>query len=323
MRGPIISDHTVLYLSFSPFVRKNVKMDEKVLERVQDHFDRFVKGRGVEQYQSTIANAVYAISAEDEYVVVPYNTCFGRLSGLKSTWHLIEGLPDAVFIQIQTTGVAVEKTRMFYEWLTNFSPYRDAFITKDASEILKKKALILDTGVRAELMVGGAITARSPWEAFSGIRYTQDSLLLWNEMVEAGINPDFAFISAFGMRKSGKNLTVGTSQGHSALQYGVGAVGALNIHQNFMNRVTKGKGSTYRSKCGYETPSQLWQVPVKKGIGDFSTWLRDTVEEIANGKKSEKINPFANVSTTSVVTKDKFIAGLVEREGDFLERIAA
>lgn len=311
---------TILYLDFGANVRKKVKMDEKVLESVLPHYEQFVKNRDTYGY-NVASNAVYGIVAAGEYCHVNYTTCFGRLANLRG-YEVTKKNPDAVLVQIQDKGLDIKKTRLFYEWLANFSPFRDALVIKDTSEVLKNKALIFDAHVPNRLMVGAAITARSPWEDFGGVTFTQDSLLLWNKLVEAGVHPDYAFIAAFGLRKGREGYTVGSSQGHSAFRYDH-SMEAQFIHQNFVNNKPMDKVKTYHQTSSYETPSQYWRTPFAKGIPDFTTWLANAVKDIANGDKGKNVNPFAKTSVTPVATEDKIIAGFIEREGDFFKEIAA
>lgn len=78
--------------------------------------------------------------------------------------------------------------RVYHEWLVNYSPYRDAFITKDFKEG-QELGLVIDIDIPANIMQGGLAATRMPHEFYR-------QAMLWFDLVKEDIEPNLAYIIA-------------------------------------------------------------------------------------------------------------------------------
>lgn len=307
-------------------------MDEKLIDQVDSLAEQYAKERGKDSvYQGPNHNAVYAlvdrVGSGLKTKKVAYHTCFGRLSTLQYEEPLKNmNSPEALFIQMQKglygdTKEFDKEFHLYYEWLFNFSPFRDAFISKDAAKTIDRGVIVVDTNIDSRIMIGGAITTRHPWESFSSYREQFKHIMaLWKEMVEKGMNPNYAFVLAFGFRlQSSDNswMVTGGGFGHHALNYGDYDV-YLNLHSNFANdRKRSNKVPTYREAKTYKSPSELFGLKVEGEHANFHQWLTKHTAIAATGK-AKKVNPFG-ITQTTTVTKDKLIPHFMDLQSEFVK----
>lgn len=282
-------------------------MDEILLEKVMKHYDEYVKGRGKHSCQGLDYNARSAVVYDngDSWHRETYSTCYGNLNRLDRADSY-----DAIFLQIQKGGVRGKS--LYYEYLLNFSPYRNAFITKDAAKLMKDKVAILTTDVDSRLVGGAGITFRHPWEHWVG-RRTRDSVNLWTKMVEAGVHPDFAFIISMHLvfNPNTSEYSVAGSTGHHAIQM------PSEVQQlNFLNHKLSPQLQTFRQRGGYDLPSRIFNTPVKKPL-QFSNWLTNLIKGINQAGRA--INPFAVQQVSYAAKGEKIISAVLEIEGDFFK----
>ena len=89
--------------------------------------------------------------------------------------------------KIQKDRHAKGFTIPYYRWLLNDSPYAECFITKDAKEAIQY-GIICKTNVPSNLLVGGLVASRYPWE------YAQNNYRAWCELYKRGVHPSMAFV---------------------------------------------------------------------------------------------------------------------------------
>lgn len=282
-------------------------MDEILLEKVMKHYDEYVKGRGKHDYQGLDSNARSAVvyNNGENWHRETYTTCYGNLNRLHHSYSY-----DAIFLQIQRGGV--RGTSLYYEYLLNFSPYRNAFITKDAAKLMKDKVAILTTDVDSRLVGGAGITFRHPWEHWIGSR-TRDSVKLWTKMVEAGVHPDFAFIISMHLvlDHNADEYAVAGNTGHHAIKM-------PSEHQqlNFLNHNLDLSGKTFREKKGYSMPNNIFDKDPPKKL-NFGNWLGELLKGANN--VGAAINPFASQKVSYSAKGDKIISAVLEIEDDFFK----
>lgn len=100
--------------------------------------------------------------------------------------------------------------REFINYLTNHSPFKDAFIIKDADWIMKERAYVLDcTKVSAQLIGGACIATRQCWE----YPHLQ---VAWYNLMEQGLDMNTSYV--FGCKatfSSGKWRFAQSHTGHT------------------------------------------------------------------------------------------------------------
>lgn len=149
------------------------------------------------------------------------------------------GLNDAADDHGWRKGVASdEATKLWITYLTGYSPYADAFLTKDPEYILKY-GYVLTTDVPNCLLVGACFATRQLWE-----RPQRCEGFL--ELYKAGIPLDAAFV--FGCQtseyKDGRMKMAEAGSGHSHLKHsGLSDTCLLNFIDHTPGRAGK---KTYR-----------------------------------------------------------------------------
>lgn len=302
-------------------------MDEKLLDNVLAHAEKYASTRGSD-YQGNDGNIRYAlIHGREAYQLskVSYYTCFGALNNLSYYFNDTPRDIQAMLVQMQWDYAKGGKKEfdknfhLYYEWLFNWSPYRDAFISKDATDATQKGVVIVDADIDSRVMVGGAICLRHPFESFSSCTAIRPLVDLWTQMVESGYNPNYAFIVAMGLTQTPEGWAYrGSSFGHATLKYGDGYE---NYHHNFvLDRKDKTR-PTYKSQRMYEIPSSLFGHSVTKGmIKDFNIFLKTQMNIAASGIGA-KINPFSGNQAKSAST-DAVIKHFAQFQDEFTKEVA-
>lgn len=301
-----------------------MKMDDKILDKVMPAFEEFVSKRGG-LYQDPTMNLSYALIKDERMINIRYSTCFGVLvngatgwTGGKATTY--KGT-DAIAVQInRKDDINAKETALYYEWLFNFSPWRNAFLLKDVSQVWDYGAFMLNADLDDAVMIGGGIAARHVWEGYSGSAQLPALISLWTKMVEKGMNPNFAYIAATNLRLSTEGYVVAAHGfGHQPLKF---ANEEDNVHANFaLDRVRKGE-PTFKGLGSYRgSTSAAFSDAGNTGIPNFRKWMTNIVRD--NGKKAAKqVNPFANMGSPTV-SKRRVVGLFKEMEEDFMKGIAA
>lgn len=108
--------------------------------------------------------------------------------------------PKAVFSQYQKPAVQEEVIRLFYEWLLNYSPYRDAFVTKNPRRVFEDKCIITKTDLPSNYIGGALIASRLPTERHSPQYNIPSAVIIWSDLVKHGVPPNMAFVMACTFR---------------------------------------------------------------------------------------------------------------------------
>lgn len=288
-------------------------MSEKSVETIGKPYETFVKavGKGV---QPDTGNAVYAIAVGGKLIRTTYHTCFGKLNHYEDEFG--DDPPDALLIQVQSPLTTnFERYAIYYEWLFHYSPWRSVFITKDVSRMLKDRAIAVDTDVNRNLMAGGAIACRHPWESFSTWgNHIRVKVELWLALVEQGNDPTLSFVFAnqlscqgaasyetFDLKQTKEKMWfIDThSVGHQSLS---AYAHVKNSHANFIQEIVK-EDSTYRDVMSYEGPNDVW-LKSRKKPDHFYKFLKDNM---AGSKKNS--NPFGGAGDAVDKFKWNYVLG--------------
>lgn len=145
--------------------------------------------------------------------------------------------------------VGHELALTFYEWFLNYSPYAEVCVTKDYHDVVENRGLVLDPNAPAQLFGGAAIATRALTEQY-------DIGLTWNDLVQAGIHPNLAFMYAhnssggFGHNLLRKRILHGW---HVAIH------GDIAKSLNFIwNRPTYNISGSYKMNKRYGSPNSVW-----------------------------------------------------------------
>ena len=212
--------------------------------------------------------------------------------------------PVCVVNQIQTIVPEEPAAIRFYEWLLNFSPYRDAFITKNAKKAVEDHIIIADTKAPANIMVGGLMASRFATEPDYGIAR---ACTAWDRLVELGVHPNAAFALSHSLRVDEEYETIAIGElCHTALYTGM--VREYNVHNYEYEDKGDGLDQTfwyllkdmpqvllppYREHLTYSKISATWHGPLDKmpktGLRNV---MQDAMERSRAGVKKTS-NPFA------------------------------
>lgn len=302
-------------------------MDEKLLDNVLAHAESYASTRG-QDYQDEQNNIRYALihgAKAGKLTKISYGTCFGALNNLSYYTDPVPTSIQAMLVQMQWNHAEGGKPsfdknfHLYYEWLFNWSPYRDAFITKDATDATQKGVVIVDADVDNRLMVGGAICLRHPFESFSSCVAIRPLVGLWSKMVESGYDPNYAFVVAMGMVGVDDGWSYrGSSFGHASLRYGEGH---MNYHHNFILDRKGTPSPQYKTSRFYNAPSSLFAHSVEKGMNaDFCSFLKSEMNKAAN-PTSSKINPFST-SNVKAASTDAVIKHFAQFQDEFTKKVA-
>ena len=251
---------------------------EEVLEEA---IKSFPKGH---QYKSAVAWCKY-INETDKVVEITNRYCH---AGLTTE---VEGKPKAILSSIQKLRVDERIGRTFIEWLTNHSPYQEAFLSKDAKKAFDDGVLVLRTDVPSNLMAGGAFASRAITE------YARIAKV-WHGLVEAGCHPDVAFMyghyftnggGAYGTDADG-SLAISPISGHTAID---GHMVKDSSVVNFATGNRMDQGIYYKTNR-YSQVNVTWNKPNLEAdkLGVFKGISR-VLADIGKVKKAKNTNPFA------------------------------
>lgn len=312
-------------------MENSVEIDDRLLKAVEE----FANNRGSDNQKDIPKyNAVYSVVTRDFKKVVPcnYHTCFGALSFRGSYYDLNDDTKkgaEAVLSQIQYNAfnndrqAYAKEFSLYYEWLMNFSPYRDAFLVKDKSLVLDKGVVVLNAKVHNAVMLGGGILSRHPYEAYSANTAKLSSLVrLWTKLVEKGMNPNYAFalVMSLDTNKDGDYFSGAGEWGHGAL-----ATCYTYAGKNFIaDRKRKVDLSSYSlSKDGLTgtdcSPSHLFNWGSgEKPLDNFNNWVKDQIRGAC--LKSEKaVNIFGDVIEVSSLKSDGIFSHFYGLEKEVME----
>lgn len=312
-------------------MENSVEIDDRLLKAVEEFANK--RGSG-EQKDAPGYNAVYSVVTRDFKEVVPcrYHTCFGALAISGSYYDLNDDIKkgsEAVLSQIQYNAFNNDKEAyakdfsLYYEWLMNFSPYRDAFLVKDKSLVLDKGVVVLNAKVHSAVMVGGGILSRHPYESYAPSTAKLSSLVrLWTELVEKGMNPNYAFalVMSLDTNNDGDYFYGAGEWGHGAL-----ATRYLYAGKNFITDRKRNVDlncfslSELGATGAGGGPSQLFTWGSgEKPLDNFNNWVKDQIRGACR-KSKKAVNIFGDVIEVNNLKSDGIFSHFYGLEKEVME----
>ncbi len=263
-------------------------MKLETLRLIAPHVKTFVEGRGKHEDQLFPKDAkglsVGAYVFKTGLMRHPWHNtyCFANMNGAGNG-------AEALLMQVQPPhdSVSEEAYRHYIEWMLNWSPWRNVFVTKSVNKVLKLGVVVIDPSFRAATVMGGMIALRYPWENHSNYcHYTK--VPLWWELAKK-IDPleAFAVVNNIVLTTNPESLLFGEiCSGHSALATGTGFQHRLD---NFVRRHLVDYTEPVKIG-GSGQASTIWDDK-SKGLIRFSKKVEAVINTI--GKKAAGANPFA------------------------------
>lgn len=180
-----------------------------------------------------------------------------------------------------------EEKVMFIDWLANRSPYKDAFLEKDANKMVKWGFCLMTGDCPGNAMGGAVVATRRLWE------YT-NVLVAWCDLVRGGMNEGVAYCMAHFITgkadKTGKFSWNCNGTGHVTLD--TGRIYTDTIH-NFVTLENVDWTSKFNKTGNYRSYSDMFTRGGKP--------IRDIIRTLPKSGKSDA-NPFAQAA--AVYSKD-------------------
>lgn len=267
----------------------------------------FVEDSIKEGYLSNSANVACGwITKTGEFHTDPYRFCHAVLKRAPAGCTLLASRTQRQSVGHNTaygTGgwVGDELAIEYYDWLLNRSAYSSNFITKDA-EYAASKGVVCSTDIPSNLLVGGLIAHRYPWEHPGLTRQ-------WKKFVDTGLSGDMAFLLCHQFREApGGVISSGSYSVHGALE----AVDiTLNLARNFINHTPNKRflNKPFKEDTCYRRVTLAWSG------GNKSQCLRNEVgRRLQERGVGGGVNPFRKVfhkdSATPPMTGSKFYESL-------------
>jgi hypothetical protein len=191
---------------------------------------------------------------------------------------------DFIINRLMSQGVGRAVSLAYFEWLFNYSHYKDAFISKDANAYLTDQYIAMSTNVPANLLAGAAIATRLPSEYPTRAG-------LWASLVEAGCHPTIAFFYAHVICSDSADsmLYYAPTNAHTAIDGTGNYHSGLSFIKGIMINPSKLFSVTQRYDAG--TIHRLW------GPSDPDPFQKN-VESLINKipAKNNGSNPFKKAS---------------------------
>lgn len=278
-------------------IDENSNAKKEKLKGIIPFVKEYAAGRGTHKDQAFYNknnmyynNAVSAIIRNGELYRTPqgvsycYATLFRRY---------VKGETILLQVQLPHEDQNKEAFRHYIEWVINYSPWRDMFISKNINRILKEGVIVLDGGDNSVARVKeAAIAVRMAWENYAG-NHKYKEIDLWWEVTQK-VDPKLSFLAGklmFAAQKIDDNKIFfkNSDSGHSPINY---HMGSDNYHLTgwYLEKATRGG----------------WSTAKKRGS------LTRAIHNIANniGKNDVVINPFPNTAVTSVIKREAFIEAM-------------
>jgi hypothetical protein len=199
---------------------------------------------------------------------------------------------DYVLCSVQKLGVPKEVAIKYYDWIANRSPYAEAFVSKDAEQIINDAMVVVTSDVDGRIVVGGLMAARAISELH---RIPQ----VWYDLVENGVHENVAFVFAHLLSTDDKCssifLKVQGNSNHTAIYRDCESD---EYYLNFIHGRHRNHSTLRKENYGYVIQPH-WQVeghPTKlEVVKDFGKWFNNLkVEKVVKGT-----NPFAPAKSTT------------------------
>jgi hypothetical protein len=137
--------------------------------------------------------------------------------------------------------------KAFLNWLFNYSPWHEAFITKDVEEAFNT-GIVLNVNVPNNILAGACIASRTPTE-FPG------RCAAWYEFVKAGVHPHLAMIYGVFFQWINGLMVWRPNDGHSALE--TRYIGEESV-KNFLKHTPDVVNRPYKEHYTYNKVSVTW-----------------------------------------------------------------
>lgn len=194
-----------------------------------------------------------------------------RYGNGKGSTHIVNG--------IMTPYVPDKISLRFLEWLLNYSPYKDVFITKSPKTALRDKIIVASTEFPSNLVAGGLFASRAITEHYARIAK------VWNGFLENGVHPDVAFMYAH--KFSPDPFGISPMDWHVAIDGQQMPPGNV---LNFLKNIRK-DGLIYKDTGHYQNIHDTWKSPNKEGENiKIHAQFEPLIQELARGKNTK--NPF-------------------------------
>jgi len=277
-----------------------MKSSIKTLRRVVPFVKEYVHTRDG-KWQGEEENAVYAVLHEGGLNRINYHYCYGMLrdyhtyrtsNTFMGNAKVTDTNPLAIFLQVQSKPDDLEEEafRHFIEWMMNYSPYRNAFISKNVSKVLKDGVVVLDVECQSDTLGGAATAFRQAWENYyknyKAGRYLKTKIW-WG--LSQKVDPSVAFAVSNSLLSivDGDKVVFNTqSSGHSPFDKENKTL--INFFRNNNRDKTRSWSKTYQ--YGIDGLSNIWSSPYA-GKADIHTIVKYGLASIGGGVK--KVNPFA------------------------------
>lgn len=199
-----------------------------------------------------------------------------------------------ILIQIQDRFPDLDEDayRNYIAWVIKYSPWADAFISKNINTVLRRKIAVIDGSKPRWYKKEATIAIRMAWENYYNSD-TYHSVSLWWDLAKE-VNPDLSFLAGMVVaapKRDERNTIILTSarSGHFPINYSASSPN-LNFDGWFNREMIQGGWS-------------------EKGRGNIIGQVKNLVQNINSDK--HKVNPFGDNLTKSWKRED-FIKSLRE-----------
>ena len=192
---------------------------------------------------------------------------------------------EAVVNGIQNLKVPEATARRFLEYLFNFSAYAPAIKTKSVKRAMDDGYYVGDVEVPGNLLGGALIAGRA-------ISEYKSLAIVWEKLVERGVDPNMAFVVSHSLQISGTgDLSFYTWGGHTAFSGTEEGAKFINFTKKEMQKPIE----VYAKIKRYNPTNTLWNggKPAPKLLTPL---LRKAGDELKGVNKS---NPFADINVRS------------------------
>lgn len=276
-----------------------MKMDRTILKKIVPFVKEYASTRGGTG-QGESQNAVCAVLHQKGINRIKYHYCYGGLKSYSSIGitcgtdqSVTKDKPLAIFLQVQPKPDEIDENafRHYIEWVLNYSPWRNSFVSKNVSKVLKDGVVVVDPNTRSNTLGSSMIGLRQAWENYYSqtkpARYMK--IQLWWKLSQK-IDPTIAFTisnSLMNIDYVGKVYFTDAQSGHSPFN----SEDAVLL--GFINNANNDKSRPWSKSLGYSGPlSDIWY---KAPIVSMNKLVKAALRDI-DGDKG-KANPFAATKT--------------------------
>ena len=260
------------------------------------------------------SNVNYSVYNDEQREITRISNaiCYGSLCS-STAWHTYAEVDDKVkkrpvkylTTTIKHNGKDKSVTPMWVEYLTQTSPFRDAYISECLPHVNKTMNLVIDLDKPANLVSNAAIATRFSHES----HHTQNGRkgYMWYQLVKAGMDPDLAFMVAMKTSNSYTEATgIMGSISHSL-------VGQTNDEfvKRFLTDDKKVTPKTFSQKRCYYDTFRLFQKNGNQGDRKFENLLREIFNKPVGKSEGGYTNPFVVQQTDTVKKLSDYVDQMV------------